>query len=421
MSTRSSRTWIIVVSVTVFLALLTVILVLACSKSHAVDRDLDYVINTNLPPLSKFVSKLNTMYVPYDNSQTPLTVPLTWDADEGGYMITIHIAGNWIPLVFDTGSSHISAKGLNCQWRQCNTQGTCTVTSCPTTSSYVPRGPQVSMNNLHSTLLEYGSQKSKVTHHIESFSLLDLRPNCADFVRAGNFKTVQEFLQLLYPTGVNKVDFGPTLLFNIYSIEGSTTSNIFGLAQDNEPNRQSVLDAFFPDDGIHPRVWSIACQPEHGVFALGALRCYGPPQFVPLLVPSGFQKFLTLFYTVKLHRITVITGGTRKSVRAAALPKFVVLDTGTTYTYCNSALVQGLQKAGYVKGQSSVHLALGSAVNNVTLEYAPSQLHNAFLTDLQDLDNMFNGTPVLLLGIEQMFHFYFEYNLTTQMLGICKL
>jgi hypothetical protein len=414
----SSKTWIVVIVVLLFLVILGTLIGMSFSTSHALDKDLDYKTNTAFPPLSSLVSKLNTMYKPYDNSQVPLTVPLTWDTEEGAYMISISIGDSWIELVFDSGSSHISAKGLNCQWKQCDGD-TCTTKSCPKTSSFVPRGPQVSLDRKNSTLLEYGSQKSEVTHHVELFSLMDLHPNCADFIRAGNFKSVQDFLKPLYSNSIPMVEFGPTLLYNVFSIEGSTTSNIFGIAQDNEGKNQSVLDSFFPKDAVHSRVWSLACKPSHGLFSLGALRCYGTPKFVPLLVPYAFRKFLTLFYTVKLRNINVIKGG--KRIRVKSPPRFVVLDTGTTFTYCNKSLGANLLKAGFEKGVTGVELVIGSSLNSLTMTYPANQLQNAFLTELDELDDMFNNTPILLLGIEQMFNFYFEYNLSEQMLGICAI
>jgi hypothetical protein len=412
-----TKTVVIVVVVVLLLAAVGTVIGLSCSKSHALDRDLNYKAVNSLPSLSKYVSKLNTMYVPYDSNQLPLTVPLTWDEDEGGYMIHLNVEGNWIALVLDTGSSHLSAKGLNCQWKQCDDSGSCTITSCPKTSSYVPRGPQVSLNQQNSSLLEYGSQKSSVTHHVEPFSMFDLRVNCPDFSRAGTFSSVAEFMEKLFPLGAPVVAFGPTLLYNVYAIEGSTTSNIFGLAQNNSTDSPSVLEALLPSTESE-KVWSLACKPMNAFFSLGALRCYGTPKFVPLLQPTSFKKFLTTFYIVKLKDIEVRGG---KSVKKSHLPKFVVLDTGTTYTYCNKTLAQGMQEAGYNPGTSGVSVTLGSSVNSVSLHYEPSFLKNAFLTDLPNLDSMFNNVPVLLLGIEQMFNFYFEYNLTQQMLGICQL
>ena len=422
------KTWVIVLVVVILLALVGTTIGLSCSSSHALGKDLDHKAVTKLPTLSNYVSKLNTMYKPYDSNHLPLTVPMTWDEEEGGYLITLNLDGHWIELVFDTGSSHISAKGLHCEWKQCSEDGSCTVQSCPKTSSYVPRGPQVSVNRQTNSLLEYGSQKSSVTHHVEPFAVFDLRVNCADFVRAGNFQTVQEFMEKLFPSqlgGAPLTAFGPTLLYNIYSIEGSTTSNIFGLAQNNDAEAAqgtpSVLDALFPTTGAE-RVWSIACYPKHAFFSLGPLRCAPEaqrvPKFVPLLQPSVFQKFQTKFYIVKVKDIVVNRG---KSVKRSSLPKFAVLDTGTTYTYCNQQLADGLKMAGYQAGKSNVQLVLGSAVNNVTLHYEPAALKNAFLTDLPEMTSMFNNVPVILLGIEQMFNFYFEYNLTQQMLGISDL
>jgi hypothetical protein len=411
-----TKTWVIIVVVVLLLALLGTVIGLSCSSSHALEKELDYKVNNALPSLSSYVSKLNTMYVRYDNNKLPLTVPMIWDEEEGAYLITLNLDGNWVPLVFDTGSSHISAKGLNCEWKKCDDSGSCTVTSCPKTASYIPRGPQVSIDQQTRSLLEYGSQKSSVTHHVEPFALLDLRVSCSDLVKAGKFRSVQEFLGKLFPLGAPTVMFGPTLLFNIYSIEGTTTSNIFGLAQNNETESPSVLQALYP--GEEEQVWSLACYSKHAMFSLGALRCYGTPKFVPLLQPSSFKRFLTTFYIVKLHSI-LVRGG--KSVKKSALPKFVVLDTGTTYTYCNSTLAAGLKEAGYQAGRSAVDLVLGSSVNQATLHYEPFALQNAFLSDLPELDTMFNSVPVLLMGVEQMFNFYFEYNLTQQMLGICSL
>lgn len=414
---------IVVLVVVVLLALVGVVIGLTCSSSHALDKELNYKAVEKMPSLSNYVSKMNTMHKRYDNSQLPLTVPMTWDEDEGGYLITLNLDGHWIPLVFDTGSSHISAKGLQCQWKQCSDDGTCTVQSCPKTSSYVPRGPQVSVNRQTTSVLEYGSQKSSVTHHVEPFALFDLRVNCADFVRAGNFRTVQDFMEKLFPSqlgGAPLVSFGPTLLYNIYSIEGVTTSNIFGLAQNSEEDVPTVLDALFPaSTNQKEKVWSIACHPRHAFFSLGALRCGSEtPKFVPLLQPSAFKRFSTAFYVVKLKDI-VINGSS--SVKKSVLPRFVVLDTGTTYTYCSPELVDGMKEVGYKEGASTVNLVFGSAVNNVSLKYEPAALKNAFLSDLPEITTMFNKVPVLLLGIEQMFNFYFEYNLTQQMLGISPL
>ena len=415
----STKTVVIVVVVFLLLAVIGTAVGLSCSGSHALDKELDYKAVNALPSLSKYMSKINTMYKPYDNSQLPLTVPMIWDDDEGGYLITLNLDGNWIPLVFDTGSSHVSAKGLNCQWKQCpDSGGECTVQSCPKTASYIPRGPQVAVNQQNNSLLEYGSQKSSVTHHVEPFALLDVRVNCADFLRAGNFRSVQEFMEKLFPSqlgGVPLVSFGPTVLYNIYAIEGTTTSNIFGLAQTNDSS-PAVLDAFFPNDKTE-KVWSIACYPRHAFFSLGPLRCYGTPKFVPLLQPSAFKRFLTTFYVVKLKDIVV----GNKSVKKSSLPKFVVLDTGTAFTYCNKALVSAMTDAGYKPGASSVNVVLGSSVSNVSLHYEPGALTNAFLSDLPQIDTMFNNIPVLLLGVEQMYNFYFEYNLSQQMLGISSL
>jgi hypothetical protein len=416
----SAKTWSIVLVVLLLLLLVGLVIGLSCSPSHRLDSDLNYKAQKALPSLSKFASELNSKYSPSDDP-LPLTVPMSWDDDEGGYMVIINVSNAWVELVFDSGSSHISAKGLNCQWKQCDDSGNCTLSSCPKTSAFIPRGPQVSLNKQSSSLLEYGSQKSSVTHHVESFSLLNLHPNCADFMRAGNFKTVPEFLEKLYPLGASTVTFGPTLLYNIYLLEGSTTSNIFGVAQDNEPHNQSLLDAFFPPSSNLPKIWSITCRPSHALFSLGPLRCYGTPKFVPLLFPSAFKKFLTIFYIVRLREVRVINGSEKKSVKKSVVPKFVVLDTGTTYTYCNSALAAGLTAAGYNRPTSHVELVFGSSVNNLTLHYKPQMLQNAFLTDLTELDSMFGNVPILLMGVEQMFHFYFEYNLTTQMLGIVDI
>jgi len=422
----SVRTALLVVFVVLLVAALGVVLGVTCSKSHAIDKDLDYKAVKTFPPLSNFVSSLNTLYDPYSNSNTPLVVPMTWDEDEGAYMITLSINGMWIPLVFDSGSSHISAKGLQCQWKQCDNNNNCTITSCPKTEAYIPRGPQVSLNLATKSTLEYGSQKSHVTHHLEPFALFDTRPNCADLARLGpsGFQHVSQYMNELYPTGAPLVTFGPTLLYSIYSIEGTTTSNIFGMAQDSDSAQPAVLDALFPklkskvDDAAANQVWSITCYPSHCMFALGALRCGpAPVKFVPLLRPAEFKKFLTLFYTVKLHSVLV----NNKKVKSAALPKFVILDTGTTYTYCSQTFKDGLTKAGYKPGQTSVTLVLGNSLNTVSLQYKPSQLQNAFVTELSDMESMFNQTPVLLLGIEQMFYFYWEYNLREQMLGVAPL
>ena len=92
-------------------------------------------------PNYKFYTK-DIPKIRLDTSQGPSQGPsqdpslaiydLDWDKAEGGYMINVRLGGNVIPMVFDSGSSILSAKGPQCTWQECDD---CDVSNCPCAAS----------------------------------------------------------------------------------------------------------------------------------------------------------------------------------------------------------------------------------------------------------------------------------------------
>lgn len=66
------------------------------------------------------------------NGDNVVVYDLVWDKREGGYMIHVQLGHNTVPMVFDSGSSILSAKSAHCTWQQCDD---CDVSSCPCEAS----------------------------------------------------------------------------------------------------------------------------------------------------------------------------------------------------------------------------------------------------------------------------------------------
>ena len=312
--------------------------------------------------------------------------PMVWDDLEGAYMVTLMVGAGAVQLVLDTGSSQLSVKGAGCQWRSCTQAGGCSVTACPcglnddgsarsdcSEHYYQPSGPRLAPGEAGagtSTQMTYGSQTDTVQHYLDTIRVPQLSSalTCPMLTRAPSIRELGAPAVLNDEIGVDLV------VHRVSHIEGTSSSNLLGLARPNggsvEHGRDVVLDKLLDKQ----QVWSTLLFPEGGWLALGPLPCF-PGHEMPMERPAAFSNFLTSFYIVKVVGIQVGPSWSALA-RVKNAPKFCVIDTGTTATYGSPALGAGMAAAGYVENQSVMRLQLGTGSSPVTLDYSAEQLRD---------------------------------------------
>jgi hypothetical protein len=386
-------------------------------------------------------------------------IPVHWDEEEGGFMINVRLGGSWVSLVVDTGSNHVSAKGSECSWVDCGDQDKeCVVRPCPQNSfepaglradqgTYEPLSPAVTVRDKdgvfrEETSLHYGSQTSTVSYYQETITLPTLDAPLGP----------QQALSAGFSGGeVRLVTLGPMLIHRITRIEGSSTSNILGLAAgDVELPEASVLNILLPQTHTAPRsrVWSMftdygsSSEGGEGWISMGPQRCFGDPFFVDAVLPSEFLHFSTQFYVVGLLEVrvdgqTVLSGRQgrgrgRGRGRRGRVPQYMVLDTGTTACYGSTSFGRALDKAGWMEGVSLIEFVIGNEQSWTTLSYTPEQYRDrtgAFKSvinvskrrTLDNFDVLFSNVEVFLMGISLMRGMYWEYDLSRKKIGVLRV
>jgi hypothetical protein len=394
---------------------------------------------SKISTLSRHIKNLESL-APFRNGD-PLVIPIFWDKEEGAFMLEIKVGRNWVTLVVDTGSSHMSAKGLNCKWKQCNGD-ICKEMECPcneklrfeqcNNTKFEPSGPQIAIDLngdgsvTSESKLMYGSQQSLVTHYWEPFEIYQLHLNCEQIVMKSDFDHSRQILEELHPNGLPLLKFGPTIVHLIHEIEGSTTSNIFGLARGTESGDTVLLNSIF---GKLAPVWSMFTLAERsGFIAFGSLRCFGEPTYVPLVLPEEFEYFLTKFYIVPVVAVYVDD----KKIPESGTPRFLITDTGTTNSYGSSRFGKSLELASWKEGKSTISFVIGDNINNYVLKYTPedykdpeghylSTINLTKTRTLENFDQIFKGVNVFLMGARLMNNIYWEYDLLNNRLGIIQL
>lgn len=392
---------------------------------------------STIPTLSsRHVSQINSAALSSEGD--PLLVPVFWNNEEGAFIIEIKLGKNWVALVVDTGSSHISAKGVDCKWKQCDGE-ICQETACPCAGNrgcngtqFEPSGPQVGIDlngdgtvTSESTLI-YGSQQSSVTHYFESFEMYQLYLGCTDMVFETEFLNSRQLFKNLNPEGLHLVKFGPTTVHLVNKIQGTSTSNIFGLARGAEAGETVLLHSVF---GKRPPLWSMVTTSERsGWIAFGALRCFGDPTYVPLVLPQEFKTFATQFYIVPVIAVYV----NDRKVENNGTPRFIIADTGTTNSYGSTRFGSALGAVDWNEGISTVSFVVGDDNHICVLKYEPkdyydpdgyyaSSINVTKSRTLDNFDEMFNGVNVFLMGVRLMNNIYWEYDIANNRLGIIQL
>jgi hypothetical protein len=195
-----------------------------------------------------------------------------------------------------------------------------------------------------------------------------------------------------------------------------------------EAGNTVTLDALLPQGR---RAWSVVLRPESGWFALGSLAaCFPHAHYAPLIWPREFSGFNTRFYVVALKSMLVgPRPGALRRVAKAHTPQYVVLDTGTTCTYSPPALGAAMRAAGWDANASMLSLECDAGL---TLTYEAQELRDpddasrsVFNcepdTTLEDFDDIFGGTSVILLGAVMMRNRYWEYDLENGRVGMQSL
>ena len=446
-------------------------------------------------------------------SNVPI-VPLWWDTDEGAYMLRIKMGRGQVEAVLDTGSSHISAKGASCKWTYCGGNGnddddddddaaataaapstTCVTKACPCGTEitgdgsaahvrtdcnkffYVPTGRLVQPGQDgagSSTKLVYGSQEDTISHYLDDVSL-PCTPGsgvtCAVLsdeahTPRGNSGDDNDVLGGLHggerqnAHTPNEYLLGAMIVHLVHHIQGSSSSNLFGLARPrvfaggggHESSRYVVLEKLLPEENddklaaaaaaavtkkrappSSPRVWSLVLRKQGGWFALGALdACFRAVKYAPLVDPSIFRSFITHFYIVDIVSMEVGPSlSTLVRVRKNE-PRYCLVDTGTTYTYGSVSLGASLAALGYVESRWFVRFTLGRKSDPIVLTYSAADLVDRDFPassvmqctegkTLPDFDKLFPTPNVVLFGALMMQNMYWEFDLIRKRMGVQSL
>lgn len=370
-----------------------------------------------------------------NSGRLPGVAPMVWDVYEGAYMATLVVGRGTVDLVLDTGSSQLSVKGSNCQWKQC---AGCSTTSCPcgfldggesrtdcSDHYYNPSGYRISPGEAGSgmnTVMTYGSQVDTIEHYIDAVGVPTSSSHitCADLYsppRKSEFRS-------------EGAETSRVIVHRVLEIEGSSSSNLLGLSlprRSVEHGSSVLLESLVPAG-----VWSVVFHTTGGWLALGPLPCFRPV-YVPLVSPRSFNAFLTSFYIVEIVAISVGASVSTLS-RIKSPPRYCVIDTGTTSTYASVSFGRQLDEAGYREGRSMFRIELGSAANPVSLTYTATQLRDPDMPHkgvieawpgrtLDDYDSIFPPSHggVILFGALMMNNMYWEFDVKHKQIGVADL
>jgi hypothetical protein len=387
-----------------------------------------------------------------ESTQMPPLAPLWWDKDEGAYMIQLTVGKGPVELVLDTGSSHVSVKGEGCMWTNCSAgDDACETKQCPcgvdtngngrqecTLHYYQPAGEAIKPGERGagtSTTLVYGSQEDSVKHYLDVVSISRLPLSCSQLM-SRTPQTQSDASAARFATVEDAHHIKDVVVHRVYYIKGASSSNLFGLAQPPLSRTHTsdggvvLLERLYGQD---PIVWSMVLRDQGGWWAMGAMPCFNNVTTVPLVDPGAFAQYVTRFYVVDIH--SVEAGPTLDSmvaVKGKGVPRYLVIDTGTTYTYTSKLFGEALDKVGYDERAWYFRITLGPDSAPVALTYTPAQMRDPeFPTasvlqctpgrTLDNFDSIFPRASVMLLGAYMMRNCYWLFDLGNKQVGIQSL
>lgn len=380
----------------------------------------------------------------------PAVAPMWWDTLEGAYMVVLVVGAGVVELVLDSGSSQLSVKGTGCEWRSCTPLG-CAITSCPcgidsdgkprtdcTEHYYKPSGPRLAPGERGaglSTEMTYGSQTDTIQHYLDSVHMPVSAGalTCEQMHHAPTPAALTQVLAKDTDANVSRVRVGELVVHRVSHIDGTSSSNLLGMARPNGGNVQHGTRVVLDDLLSKSQIWSVMLHPTGGWLSLDAMPCFDTPHYIPLRIPSTFKNFLTTFYIVNVLSISV-GPSFEQMTQVKNPPQYCVIDTGTTNTYGSTLLGAALDQAGYVETRSVLQLRLGSTSAPLELNYTSAQLKDPDYPDqdvieawagrtLDDYSSIFPDRDggVLLLGAVMMFGMYWEFDLNKKRIGVTDL
>ncbi len=402
---------VVTIGFLVFFVLLVVIIVMSTRK----DIQNKPRFTARLKPRSRLRTQEK------GNNQMPPVVPIWWDDSEGAYMIKLQVGKGPIECVIDTGSNQLSAKGSSCQWTSCD-DDSCSTQSCPcgldakgrvrkdcTQLMYQPLGEHMGTG----AVLTYGSQQDTVQHWQDDVNIPCIQLSCPELMstighlgmKADSYQSIQDIMVHL-----------------VTHIQGSSASNLFGLALPKDDD--SLIHNLYPNGDM---CWSLVLRNGGGWWAMGALPCFTNVQYIPLIDPPPFRSFVTQFYVVPLTSLWVGSNAGDMVQVQKGVPKYCIIDTGTTLTYGSVKLGKALKQKGWEEKSSYIKLVLGQ----VEMTWSPKQLADPDDQDLSilqvtkgrtldDFDNIF-PFGALLLGVLMMRNCYWEFDCVHHRLGVMAL
>ena len=349
---------VVYVFIVTFLCIIVTISVLMIATSKTITRRHNRLADTTMPPICR----------------------LWWNRNEGAMMIMLKVGLNLVSLVLDTGSSVLSVKSSDCNFIECNGKTCDKSKKCPcgdvdgkTISDcgnhvYKPTklGKKIKAGESgtsHNTHLQYGSQEDTIRHYMDTVSVPYIDVTCQDVIDP-QYKKIASSDKF--------IDIGDNIIIHsVYQIKGASSSNLFGLSRPAKKGENVLLDSLF---GKKNMIFSLVIRSWGGFFSLGPLPCFSNLQYVRLLQPVLFKNFVTKFYIIQLSKMFIGPDINNLTQVINNVPKYCLIDTGTTLSYASSKLGLELKKNGYNANTDYMQLHVGSSKNPVILTYSSNDL-----------------------------------------------
>lgn len=436
--------WIVGPLLLVFTVIAILYLVDTCNSKAAneyVDSKKTYVVVRAETGQRKVRANTDTA-VPV--GQMPPLAPLWWDKEEGAYMIALTVGNGMVEFVLDTGSSQVSAKGAGCMWTNCTVDG-CETKACPCGLDgtgaarqqcdmyyYQPAGEAVKPGERGAgttTTLVYGSQEDTIRHYLDTISIPRLQLTCGQLV--SDVPVSADMTR--FATQEDPYHAKDVVVHRVYTIKGASSSNLFGLAQPTEKHTNDgsvLLQRLFQDK---PIAWSLVLRRQGGWWAMGPIPCFKEVVYMPLIDPPSFSAYLTRFYIVQILSVEVGPVLSKMvKVKSKSAPQYLVVDTGTTYTYTSKVFGEALDKLGYDETTWYVRITLGHSSSPVALTYSPAQMRDPDFPNssvlqctpgrtLDNFDTIFPRASVMLFGAYMMCNCYWLFDLAGKRIGVQSL
>lgn len=318
-----------------------------------------------------------------------VSAPMWYDDFEQAYMILLTIGENDIALVFDTGSASLMVKDDRCVHRG---------QPCPLSKNpYRPSQHAISLHPPDRRLdrTTFGSQT------VYSRAYMDV-------------------------VKMQGRAYGHVKVHSISRIEGTTTSNVMGMApyvMQASGERKSLADDLFRDK--KERAFTIDLIDDFGVVYFSRASTVDPEvrlHRAPIIVPPSFRDFSTRFYTIEFSNIRTDSGRVYDPKTRGSVPRYLMIDTGTTHTYLPREFARTLVAEGWRNGTSSLVFNFP----NGSQWCLPASLYNdevgrssliGFGGPRNAFDEAFGNTRAILVGAIAMRRTVWEHDLESMTMG----